>query len=149
MRQKHIFTALAIFAVTGAVSVPNSLAGAWRLDVSDRHVVDRGGLEWNPVIYTQLASGIPSDVQLKTYDYIWPFQKQESQFGISPSNGSGYGMENKSGSSSSESRYGPNPSDNYLRKESSGAPTTPFSETIYGQLPSTPSADPLVRELSR
>jgi hypothetical protein len=149
MRQKHIFTALAIFAVTGAVSVPNSLAGAWRLDVSDRHVVDRGGLEWNPVIYTQLSSGIPSDVQLKAYNYIWPFQKQDSQFGISPSNGSGYGMENKSGSSSSESRYGPNPSDNYLRKESSGAPTTPFSETIYGQLPSTPSADPLVRELSR
>ena len=149
MRQKYILTTLAIFAVTGAVSVPNSLAGAWRLDVSDRHVVDRGGLERNPVIYTQLATGVPSDIQLKAYDYIWPFQKQPSQFGIGPNNGSGSSMENKSDSSSNESRYGPNPSDNYLRKESSGVPTTPFSETIYGQLPSTPSADPLVRELSR
>ena len=145
MRQKHILTTLAIFAVIGAVSVPNSLAGAWRLDVSDRHVVDRGGLEWNPVIYTQLSSGVPSDVQLKAYNYIWPFQKQDSQFGISPSNGSGYGMENKSGSSSNEGRYGPNSSE----KELSGASKSPSGGSGYGGIPTLPSADPMLEELSR
>lgn len=148
MRPKHVLAALAIFAVTGAVSVPNSLAVAWRLDVSDRHVVDRGGLGGDPLIYTQLATGVPPDIQLK-YDYIWPSQKPESGYGASQSDGSHYGMENKSGSPSNESRYGPNPSDNYLRKESSGSsPTGPYSETIYGGVPTTPSADPLVKELS-
>ena len=148
MRQKHVWTALVIFAVTGAVSVPNSFAGAWRLDVSNRHVVDPGGLGWGPVVYTQLATGVPPDVQL-TYDYIWQGQRPKSGYGDSQSDRSGYGMENKSGSLSNDSRYGPTPSDNYFRKESSGAPTSPYSETIYGGVPTTPSADPLVRELSR
>jgi len=151
MRQKHVLIVLAIIAVTGAVSVPNSLARAWRLDVSDRHVVDRGGLERDPLIYTQLATGVPPDVQLK-YDYVWQWQKPESGYGASQSDRSGYGgygMEYKSGSPSNEGRYGPNPSDHYFQKESSGTPTAPFSETIYGGLPTTPSADPLVRELSR
>ena len=149
MRQKHVLIVLAIIAVTGAVSVPNSLAGAWRLDVSDRHVVDRGGVEGAQLIYTQLATGVPPDVQLN-YNYIWPYQKPESGYGAGQSDRSHYGMENKSGSSSNESRYGSNLSDNYLRKESSGSsPTGPYSETIYGGVPTTPSADPLVRELSR
>ncbi len=47
MRPKHVLTALAIFAVTGAVSVPNSLAVAWRLDVSDRR-----GSAWDQLIHT-------------------------------------------------------------------------------------------------
>lgn len=47
MKQRRIVPVLAIIAVTGAVSVPNSLAMAWRLDVSDRHVVDRVGPAWD------------------------------------------------------------------------------------------------------
>ena len=143
MRQKHILTTLAIFAVTGAVSVPNSLAGAWRLDVSDRHVVGRG--EGNPSIHkvADPYSGMSPDMRYDT---------SRSQQGSAPGDQSRQTGEYKSGSTNNESRYGANPSNNYLQKESSGStasPTSPFSETIYGQLPSTPSADPLVRELSR
>jgi len=38
---------LAIIAVTGAISLLNSLAMAWQPDVSDRHVVDRGRSAWD------------------------------------------------------------------------------------------------------
>lgn len=37
MRQKQIMALLAMMAVTGVVSVPNSLAVAWQVDISDRH----------------------------------------------------------------------------------------------------------------
>lgn len=61
MKQRRIVTVVAIIAVTGAVSVPNSLAMAWRLDISDRHVIDRGGLKWNPLIHTvDDTDGLPS-----------------------------------------------------------------------------------------
>lgn len=135
MRPKHVLTALAIFAVTGAVSVPSSLAGAWRLDVSDRHVVDRGGLEGDPLIYTQLATGVPPDTQLK-YDYVWPGQTPEH--GARQDTRSDHKTDSEFGSYN-----------NPFQKESPGSLTAPFRETIYGQSPATPSADPLVRELSR
>lgn len=48
MYQRHIFTALAIIAVTGAVS--------------DRHIVARGGLEGAPLLYAQFATGIPAEI---------------------------------------------------------------------------------------
>ncbi len=147
MRQKHVLTALAIFAVTGAVSVPNSLAMAWRLDVSDRHVVDRGGLEWNPLIHTVADTGVPrmDNPEYKTLGH--PQQGPIPFISSGPSRHTG--ESGSSGSSSNESQYNPNPSDNYFQKESSGASTAPFGETIYGGVPTTPSADPLVKDLSR
>jgi hypothetical protein len=57
--------------------------------------------------------------------------------------------EYKSGSSSNEGRYGPNPSDNYFRKESSGSSNSPYGGSVYGGPPTTPSADPMIKELSR
>ena len=149
MSQKHVLTALAIFAVTGAVSVPNSHAAAWRLDVSDRRVVDQGGLEWNSLIHPVADTGAPPthDPEYQTLGH-----PRQGPLPITPPLGgdqSRHTGEYKSGSSSNESRYSTNPSDNYFQKESSGAPTAPFSETIYGGVPTTPSADPLVRELSR
>lgn len=64
--------------------------------------------------------------------------------GASQSDGSGYGKEYKSGSATEESRYGPKPSDRL-----SAFPTAPYRETVYGGLPTMPSADPLVKELSQ
>lgn len=145
MKPRRIVTVLAILAVTGAVSVPNSLAVAWRLDVSDRQV-DRGRLEWNPLIYTQLATGVPPDVQLE-YDYVWKYQIPE--YGATRSDRSGRG-EYKSGSAGEERQFGTYLHGNYFRNDQSSAFTTaPYSEMIYGGLPTTPSADPSVRELSR
>lgn len=148
MKQKHVVTFLAIIAVTGAVSVQSSLAAAWRLDVSDRHVVDRSGLKRDPLIYTQLATGVPPDIQLK-YDYIWEYQVPGyGGYGASQSDRSDTG-EYKSGSPSNEGRYGLNPSDDYFQKESSGSSNLPYGGSIYGGLPTTPSADPMIKELSR
>ena len=147
MRPKHVLTALAIFAVTGAVSVPNSLAGAWRLDVSDRHVVDRGGLEWNPLIHTVGDMGDPPkhNPEYQTLGHPGhgpiPFTNRFSN------QESGHTRETGSSSNESQSQGGHNPSD--FLKGSSGSLTAPFSETIYGGVPSTPSADPSVRDLSR
>lgn len=144
MRQKHVLTALAIFVVTGAVSVPNSLAVAWRLDVGDRHVGDRGELEWNPLIHTVGDIG-ESGAVLRPNMSPGYFEHQTRQ----PERGA------QQDTRSDYSGYGS--SNNYSQKESSGAPhdrspgipSAPFSETIYGQLPRTPSADPAVRDLSR
>lgn len=144
MRQKHVLTALAIFVVTGAVSVPNSLAVAWWLDVGDRRVGDRGELEWNPLIHTVGDTGAPPVHNPEYQTLGHPRQGPIPFLSADPSRHTG-----ESGSSSNESQYGPNPSDSYFQKESSGASTAPFSETIYGGVPTTPSADPLVRELSR
>lgn len=151
MRQKHVLTALAIIAVAGAVSVPKSFAVAWRLDPSDRHGVDRGGVEWNPLIHTVADTGAPThDPEYQTLGHPrqgpLPLTPPAPGIGDDRSRHTG---EYKSGSSGNDGRYSTNPSDNYFQKESSGSPTAPFSETIYGGFPTTPSADPSVRELSR
>lgn len=57
--------------------------------------------------------------------------------------------EYKAGSPSNESRYGSNSSDNYLRKESSGSSGGPYGGSVYGGGPTTPSADPMIKELNR
>jgi len=146
MRKKYVLTALAIFAVTGVVNPSQSLAGAWWVDISDRHVVDRGGLEWNPLIHTVQDTSAP---RLDNPEYQTMGQPRQGPNPLSEDPSRRTRESGSSGSSSNESGYGPNPSDNYLKKESSAAPTGPFGETIYGQPPTTPSADPLVRELSR
>ncbi|WHZ28396.1 MAG: hypothetical protein OJF51_003194 [Nitrospira sp.] len=134
MKQRRIVTVLAIIAVTGAVSVPNSLAMAWWLDVNDRHVVDRGGLEWNPMIHT--VDDPKHDPEYQTLGHPEhgpiPFTSRQAE-------------EYKSGSSSNEGRYGPNSSE----KELSGASKSPSGGSGYGGIPTLPSADPMLEELSR
>lgn len=152
MRQKHTLVLLAMMAVTGAVTAPPNLAAAWRLDLGDRHVVDRRGSEWNPLIHTV------ADTDARLND-SWPQNENYSRYGsqlgglreheASQSDGSGYGREYKSGSAGEESRYGSNPANNYFQKQSSAFPTAPYGEAIYGGFPTTPGADPLVKELSR
>ena len=58
----------------------------------------------------------------------------------------------KFSSPSNNGQYGANPSDNYFRKESSGASgatNSPYGGAVYGGVPSTPSADPMIKELNR
>jgi hypothetical protein len=148
MRQTHVLTVLAIIAVTGAVSVPNGLAVAWRLNLGDRHVVDRGGLEWDSLIHMVGDTSVSPthDPEYQTLGH--PLQ---GPMPILPGDQSRYTGEYKSGSSSNESGYSSNPSDNYLQKDSSGPSNSPgpYGGSLYGGVPTTPSADPMIKELSR
>ncbi len=153
MKHKFLVTAFAIIAATGAVSVPNSLAVAWRLDVSDRHVVDRGGLEWDPLIHTVAETGVPpndswpQDNNYSRYGSSWGFLREH---GASQREISRYWMEDKSRSAGEERQVGTHPYGNYFRNDRSSVfPTAPYSETIYGGVQTTPSADPMIKELSR
>ena len=143
MNQRHIFTALAIIAVTGAVSVANNLSVAWQWDISNRHGVDLGGSESAPLLYAQLATGVPAEVQLQ-YHYISPEM-------LSQIDGKGgqsqYGSQDKSSSggeagSTETQLYG-----NYSSTGHSSVTTTGGHEYLSG-VPTTPSADPLVQDLS-
>lgn len=185
MGQKHVLTALAIFAVTGAVNHSQNLAEAWQGDVIRnlngmitkaakvddyrhkdrlsssqrdrslsfpkpwiaRYSVDRGQSEGESLIH-KVGADAYSGMGVSGADAA------RSQQGPIPGDQSRRTGEYTYGSPSNESRYGTNPSDNYLKKESSGSPTppfstTPYSDTIYGGLPTTPSADPMIKELSR
>ena len=150
MKQRRIVTVVAIIAVTGAVSVPNSLAMAWRLDISDRHVIDRGGLKWNPLIHTvDDTDGLPShEPEYQTLGHPEhgpiPFTNrhtEENPF-------SRHTGDHESGSLSNEGLYGLTPSDNYFQKDSSGSSNSPYGGSGYGGTPTTPSADPMIEELS-
>jgi len=148
MNQRHIFTALAIIAVTGSVSAPNNVAVAWQLDVNDRHVVDRGGLEGAPLLYAQLATGVPPEIQLQ-YDYIFP--EQLSRYELSQIDGKGggshYGMKNTSSSGGEARPAETQPYGNYSPHGQSSVTTTGGHEYLSG-VPTTPGADPLVQDLS-
>ncbi len=114
MRQKHVLTALAIFAVIGAVNHSQSLAQM--SDPLSHDAYSRmSGTKQGPM---------PGDQSSQTGEY-------------------------KSGSPSNATGYSTKPSDPSFHKESSGSPTSPYSETIYGGVPTTPSADPAVKELNR
>ena len=169
MRQKHILTALAIFAVIGIVSHSPNLAEAgqgsaithfnemmnasnlsesWQdgtlssspLDRSLIHRVGADSYSGMPGPDTRSGStGSYSQQGLVSGDKSGPTGDYKFS---SPGNGS------RSGSTPS------NPSDNYLKKESSGSSGGPYGGsiyggTIYGGLPSTPSADPMIKDLSR
>lgn len=153
MKQGHILTVLAIIATTGTVNIPNSLTVAWQLGVSDRHVVDRGGLEWGPLIHTVADTDAPPNDS-------WPQNENYARYGsqlwglradgASQSDRSSYGMKDKPGSTHENRQVDTHPHGNYLRPDqSSASPTAPFSEMMYGGLPTTPSADPMIKELSR
>ena len=130
MNQRHIFTALAIIAVTGAVS--------------DRHVVDRGELEGSPLLYAQLATGVPAEIQLQ-YHYISPEM-------LSQIDGKGaqshYGMKDASTSSSAAQPAETQPYGNYSPTGHSSVSTTGAYREYLSGVPTTPGADPLVQDLS-
>lgn len=153
MRQKHILTALAIFAVTGALNFPSRSAGAWWVDGIqsladpkpwiDHRLMDLGQPVWDAFIHTvdREGSGIPLNDQ-----YSYESQWRQPEHGAPQDTRSGH---------KTDSRVGP--SNNYLQKESSGSPpkessgsrSSPYPGAMYGGVPTTPSADPLVRELNR
>ena len=130
MRPKHVLRALAILAVTGAVTQSEGLADAWQGNESLIHKVQtdaysgmRGGFIRGDSMLSKPAP-VPGDQSRSTEEY-------------------------KAGSPGNDGRYGANPSDNYLRKESSGSSSGPYGGSIYGGPPTTPSADPMIKELSR
>lgn len=51
MKQRHITTGLAIIVVTGAVSLPNSLAMAWQPDLSSGPIINHTGSTWDSLIH--------------------------------------------------------------------------------------------------
>ncbi|MFO0699193.1 MAG: hypothetical protein U0236_08195 [Nitrospira sp.] len=153
MKQRRIMAVLAILAITGAVSVPKSFAVTWRLDIGERHVVDQGGSEWDQLIHRVADTDVPPNAP-------WPQSENYSRYGsqlaglrehgVSQSDRSGYGMQYQSGSAGEERPYGTPLHGNYFRNDRSSAyPTAPYSEMTYGGPPTTPNADPMIKELSR
>lgn len=158
MRQKHILTAaLAIFAVTGVVTHSQSLAEAWQGNAI-KHL---SGLmakaayasneqqqgqksEWESLIHK-----VQADAYSGMSGGVMRSDSMLSKPGSVPGDQSRHTGEYKAGSPGNDSRYGSNSSDNYLKKESSGSSTGPYGGSIYGGGPTTPSADPMIKELSR
>lgn len=125
MRQAQVLAALVIFAVAGAFNHSQSLAEAQEPlihKVGTDAYSGMSGPVTNPGGYQQ--GPMPGEQSRQTGEY-------------------------KAASPSNESRYGPNPSDNYLKKESSGSSSGPYGGAVYGGPPTTPSADPMIRELNR
>jgi len=127
MRQIHVLTALVIFAVTGAVNHSQGLAEAQESLIhkvqADAYSGMSGGYMRSDSMLSKPGS-VPGDQSRPTGEY-------------------------KAGSPGNESQYGPNPSDNYFRKDSSGSSKGPYGGAVYGGPPATPSADPMIKELSR
>ncbi|MBL8039496.1 MAG: hypothetical protein JNN16_18520 [Nitrospira sp.] len=165
MRHTHILTTLVIFAVTGIVSHSSSPAHAWQgndimhlneimanaASVSDEMRQDRKSLaqvDWFE--RKSLIHKVGTDV------YSGMSTPSGTPQGAVPGNQPNSTGDYKFSSPSNDSRYGStssNPSDNYLKKESSGPSTGPYGGpyggSVYGGLPSTPSADPMIKDLSR
>lgn len=146
MRPKHVLTALAIFAVSGAVNHFQSHAEAWQGDVIKNlnGMMEERELLIHKVGADSYSGGYPGMSGADMRSGAAP-----SQQGSVAGDQSRYTGEYKAGSPGSESRYGPNPSDNYFRKESSGSSSGPYGGSVYGGAPTTPSADPMIKELSR
>jgi hypothetical protein len=166
MRETHVLIALAIFAVIGIVNHSQSLAEAWPGEVIKNHtgMMTRADnvndyRQEGRLSSSQLDRSLIHKVGADGYSggYSGMSGADMRSGAVYPQQGSVAGDQSrqtgeyKAGSSSTEGRYGPTPSDNYFRKESSGSPTptSPYSDTIYGGLPTTPSADPMIKELSR
>jgi hypothetical protein len=169
MKQKYIWMALAIFAVSGIVSHSLSVAEAGqgnaitnlngmmtkatnlsesrqesRLSSSplDRSLIHRVGADSYSGGYPGMAGPDTRSGGTGTYSQQGPMSGDQSR----PTG------DYKFNSPGNDSRYGStpsNPSDNYFKKESSGSSTGPYGGSIYGGLPSTPSADPMIKDLSR
>jgi hypothetical protein len=153
MRKRHILIALVIFAVTGAVNHSQNLAEAWQGDF----VKNLSGMMTN-------AAHVNSDWQQEslihkvgTDAYSGMSTSNMRPGGMSSEQGSVVGGQSRQpgeyrpGSPGNESQYGSNPSGNYLQRESSGSSSSkgPYGGSVYGGPPTTPSADPMIKELSR
>ncbi|HMS85731.1 MAG TPA: hypothetical protein PKD12_18970 [Nitrospira sp.] len=168
MRQKHVLTVLAIVAATGTIHSSQSLARAWQGDI----VKNLTGVMANAVNVnddrqngrvsaSQLDRSFIHKVGADSYSGGYPgmagsdmkpgntYTPQRTM----PGDQSRPAGEYKAGSSSNEGQYGSNPSDNYLRKESSGSSSGlsggAYGGAVYGGVPSTPSADPMIKDLRR
>lgn len=149
MRQKHVLTALVIFAVIGAADYSQNLAAAWWVDGTqslanpkpwiDHRLMDQGQLAWDPLIHTVADMGVSAPLY-KEMQSQQPEPRAQQDTRSDHKTDSGYGSSNN---------YAPNApiQQESYQKRSSGSPTAPYSEAIYGGLPTTPSADPLVKEL--
>jgi hypothetical protein len=128
MRPKHISTALAIFAVIGIVNYFQGLAEAQESLI---HKVQSDA-------YSGMTSpaGRPGGMPSQQGSILGDQSRQTGEY--------------KAGSPSTEGRYGSNPSDNYFQKESSERTNSPYGGSVYGGgVPTTPSADPMIKELNR
>jgi hypothetical protein len=143
MRQTHVLTALAIFAVSGAVNHFQSDAEAWQGDI----IKNLNGMmvERESLIH-KMGADAYSDMSLS--GPVRGSDGVRSQQGSVTSDQSRHTGEYKGGSPN-EGRYGSNPSENYFKKEWSGSSSGPYGGSVYGGPPTTPSADPMIRELSR
>lgn len=163
MRKKHVLTALAIFAVTGIGSHTQGFAEAWQGNAikhlsgmmtnaasvnneqqGQKSSTQLGGSEWESLIHRVGAdaySGM-STSNMRPGPMASP---QGPTAGSQPLSTGEY----KFSSPGNEGRYGSNPSDSYLKKESSGPSNGPYGGSLYGVVPSTPSADPMIKELNR
>lgn len=128
MTSKHFLTALVIIIAIGAVNLYDSLAEVWQRESlihkvgSDPYLGDAYPDKGGPKVEAGRSQQAPS------------------------SSDHSHHIGDQSGSSSYG--YGSKPSDP-SRKESSGHSNSPYSETIYGGVPTTPSADPLIKGLDR
>ncbi len=168
MRQKHVLTALAIFTVTGIASHSQSLAEAGQGNainhlngvmakaayVSDEQPqgqkssaqFDRSELE---SLIHKVADGYADGGYSGTSGADIKSGAAPSSQGSLPGNQAHTTGEYKFSSPGNQGGYGPNPSDNYFRKESAGPTNSPYGSAVYGGVPSTPSADPMIKGLSR
>lgn len=165
MTQRYIWTAVAVFSVIGIISHSPSIAEAgqgnaithlhgmmsntgnlsesWqesRLPASpfDRSLIKKVGAD----SYSGMSGADARSGSTGSYSQQAPVSGGQS----------GSTGDYKFSSPGNDSRYGSapsNPSDNYFKKESSGSATGPYGGSIYGGLPSTPSADPMIKDLSR
>ena len=127
MRQAQVLTALVIFAATGALNHSQSLAE------TQESLIHKVGTD----AYSGMTGG------------YMRLDAPRSQQGPMPGDQYRQTGEYRAGSPSNENQYGSNPSNNYFRKDSSGSSSGPYGGAIYGGPPTTPSADPMIKELSR
>jgi len=168
MKQVQLLTALAVSAALGTFTQSQGLAQAWQGNAithfngtatlaskesqQDRtFLAQRGWSEREAVIHK-----VGSDAYSGGYPGMSGADMKSGAAASSqaPTGGDRYRQtgDYKFSSPSNDSRYGANPSDNYFRKESSGASgatNSPYGGAVYGGVPSTPSADPMIKELNR
>lgn len=151
MRKRHVLMAVAIFAVTGIGSHSQSLAEAGQ-GIAIKHLSGLMANATHANDYWQQEALIHK-VQADAYSGMGPVVRPGGyQQEPMPGEQSRQTGEYKAGSPSNENRYGSNPSntsDNYMKKESSGSSNGPYGGSMYGVVPSTPSADPMIKELNR
>ena len=165
MRQIQRLIAVAVLATLGAVTQSQDLAQAWQGNAitqlsgipalvspessQDQNFLGQHGRSEREALLhkvgTDSYSGGMSGADMKSGAAASP---------QAPTGGDRYRQtgDYKFSSPSNDSRYGANPSDNYFRKESSGASgatNSPYGGAVYGGVPTTPSADPMIKELNR